>query len=187
MVRLLHRRLESTSFKTVRDTVSSVGFGRGDVCLSASSAATHACHIRHALALDECRVKFIPEYFVEMNLPDLRKPVKDSQPQSNNVEASNENELGNTDGPEMIIDDLPSTPTGEESRNISNDNIILEDGNDTTTEKAQPRVVNAISCTQSSTDECTDRKTADIKEVWFAGSHSDVYVHVTSPCNPRSS
>ncbi|KIJ57938.1 hypothetical protein HYDPIDRAFT_56979, partial [Hydnomerulius pinastri MD-312] len=27
----------------------------------------HACHFRHALALDERRVKFMPEYFEEMN------------------------------------------------------------------------------------------------------------------------
>ncbi|KIJ09532.1 hypothetical protein PAXINDRAFT_56920, partial [Paxillus involutus ATCC 200175] len=27
----------------------------------------HACHFRHALALDERRVKFLPEYFYEMN------------------------------------------------------------------------------------------------------------------------
>jgi hypothetical protein len=44
-----------------------VGLVRGDVFLSTSSSAAHACHFRHALALDELRVKFMPEYFHEMN------------------------------------------------------------------------------------------------------------------------
>lgn len=113
----------------VRDTVSSVGFGRGGDCLSASSAATHACHIRHALALDEYRVKFMPEYFFEMNSPDLRSEKPD-------------------------------------------------DRDDTTTSKVQPAVVSAIPSTHYSYGGHPDPKTAVIKEVWFAGSHSDVYVDV---------
>lgn len=52
---------------SIRDTVSSVGLMRGNVFLSASSSAAHACHSRHALALDELRVKFMPEYFYEVN------------------------------------------------------------------------------------------------------------------------
>ena len=118
----------------VRDTVSSVGFGRGADCLSASSAAAHACYIRHALALDEYRVKFMPEYFLEMNSPDLRK-----------------------------------------------------DRGGTTTSTAQPEVVSTIPSTRS----CGRPETADIKEVWFPGSHSDVYVYVgliisCSACSCRS-
>ena len=50
-----------------RDTVSSVGIVRGNNFLSASSSAEHACHFRHALALDERRVKFMPEYLCEVN------------------------------------------------------------------------------------------------------------------------
>ncbi|KAH7928799.1 hypothetical protein BV22DRAFT_182974 [Leucogyrophana mollusca] len=66
-------------FVGVWDTVSSVGLVRGDVFLSTSSSAAHACHFRHALALDERRVKFIPEYFHEMNTrTDDTKP-KDTQ------------------------------------------------------------------------------------------------------------
>ncbi|KAG9319016.1 hypothetical protein JVU11DRAFT_1137, partial [Chiua virens] len=48
-------------FVGVWDTVSSVGFTKDDVFLSTSSCATHACHFRHTLALDERRVKFMPE------------------------------------------------------------------------------------------------------------------------------
>lgn len=50
-----------------RDTVSSVGLIKGDVFVSTSASVTNASHFRHALALDECRVKFMPEYFREMN------------------------------------------------------------------------------------------------------------------------
>lgn len=46
-----------------RDTVSSVGVVlRKTLPFTESSA--HICHFRHALALDECRVKFIPEYVI---------------------------------------------------------------------------------------------------------------------------
>ena len=48
---------------SVRDTVSSVGIIRGDVFLLTSSSAARARHFGHALALDELRVKFMPEYF----------------------------------------------------------------------------------------------------------------------------
>ncbi|KAF8554226.1 hypothetical protein OG21DRAFT_1412961 [Imleria badia] len=51
-------------FVGVWDTVSSVGIIRGDIFLS---CAAHACHFRHALALDERRVKFMPEYLHKMN------------------------------------------------------------------------------------------------------------------------
>ncbi|KIJ09055.1 hypothetical protein PAXINDRAFT_54321, partial [Paxillus involutus ATCC 200175] len=49
-------------FVGVWDTVSSVGLVKEDVFLSSSSSTQHACHFRHALALDERRVKFLPEY-----------------------------------------------------------------------------------------------------------------------------
>ncbi|KAJ7715230.1 hypothetical protein B0H16DRAFT_1230379, partial [Mycena metata] len=45
----------------VWDTVSSVGIVRGKP-LPLTSSAEHICIFRHALALDERRVKFLPEY-----------------------------------------------------------------------------------------------------------------------------
>ncbi|KAE9384653.1 WD40 repeat-like protein [Gymnopus androsaceus JB14] len=45
------------------DTVSSVGFVRPTKGLPlTTSGMTHVCYFRHALALDERRVKFLPEY-----------------------------------------------------------------------------------------------------------------------------
>lgn len=47
--------------------MSSVGLIKGDVFVSTSASVTNASYFRHALALDERRVKFMPEYFQEMN------------------------------------------------------------------------------------------------------------------------
>ncbi|KAL0574792.1 hypothetical protein V5O48_007165 [Marasmius crinis-equi] len=45
------------------DTVSSIGPGRGKVDLPLTALGmTHVCYFRHALALHERRVKFLPEY-----------------------------------------------------------------------------------------------------------------------------
>ncbi|KAF9219900.1 hypothetical protein BS17DRAFT_788626 [Gyrodon lividus] len=44
------------------DTVSSVGFLRGKTFPSTTTSKEHMCFFRHALALDERRVKFLPEY-----------------------------------------------------------------------------------------------------------------------------
>ena len=52
---------------SIRDTVSSLGLVKRDVHVTESASVTNACHFRHALALDERRVKFMPEYFLEMN------------------------------------------------------------------------------------------------------------------------
>ena len=45
-----------------RDTVSSVGLVRGKNLPGTDSVHEHACYVRHAIALDERRVKFLPEY-----------------------------------------------------------------------------------------------------------------------------
>ncbi|KAG1886076.1 hypothetical protein F4604DRAFT_1877997 [Suillus subluteus] len=48
-------------FIGVWDTVSSVGI-RKDKILPSTDTCDHICYFRHALALDERRVKFLPEY-----------------------------------------------------------------------------------------------------------------------------
>ena len=50
-----------------RDTVSSLGLVKKDVHITSSATVTNACHFRHAFALDERRVKFLPECFVEVS------------------------------------------------------------------------------------------------------------------------
>ncbi|KAJ7506852.1 hypothetical protein B0H11DRAFT_1707001, partial [Mycena galericulata] len=54
------------------DTVSSVGVLRGQP-LPLTTSADHICHFRHALALDECRVRFLPEY-VHSTIPHTIAP-----------------------------------------------------------------------------------------------------------------
>jgi uncharacterized protein (DUF2235 family) len=45
-----------------RDTVSSVGIRRKPTLPETTNGMTHVCAFRHALALDEVRVRFLPEY-----------------------------------------------------------------------------------------------------------------------------
>lgn len=45
-----------------RDTVSSIGFTKKRCLPETTAGMTHVCIFRHALALDELRVKFLPEY-----------------------------------------------------------------------------------------------------------------------------
>ena len=56
-----HHTIRAMSLK--RDTVSSVGIVRGKQLLPGTAdGMQHVCYFRHALALDERRVKFLPEY-----------------------------------------------------------------------------------------------------------------------------
>jgi uncharacterized protein (DUF2235 family) len=49
--------------RDIRDTVSSIGIARGKYMLPDTvDGMKHVCYFRHALALDERRVKFLPEY-----------------------------------------------------------------------------------------------------------------------------
>jgi uncharacterized protein (DUF2235 family) len=49
------------NYHLYRDTVSSVGISRSKA-LPLVHSHEHICFFRHALSLDECRVKFLPEY-----------------------------------------------------------------------------------------------------------------------------
>ena len=51
-----------TGIHFTRDTVSSVGFLQGARLPETANGMKHVCAFRHALALDERRVKFLPEY-----------------------------------------------------------------------------------------------------------------------------
>lgn len=48
-----------------RDTVSSVGVFRDKTLPGTTNGMRHVSYFRHALALDERRVKFLPEYAYE--------------------------------------------------------------------------------------------------------------------------
>jgi uncharacterized protein (DUF2235 family) len=59
-----------------RDTVSSIGFARGPSLPETTNGMTHVCVFRHALALDELRVKFLPEYANGGGRPPTKVPGK---------------------------------------------------------------------------------------------------------------
>ena len=128
MVCLILSYLTRTSPKLIliRDTVSSVGFMRGKTFFLTSASASHACHFRHALALDERRVKFMPEYFFETN-------TRADDEGSEYIVTSDNAEYG------------PSHARERHRSTVSDDETKLS----------------------------LEMK-SDIKEVWFAGSHSDV-------------
>jgi len=65
-------------FVGVWDTVSSVGVVRHKVLPGTADGMLHVCLFRHALALDERRVKFLPEY-VNQGLSEERTPHVPSQ------------------------------------------------------------------------------------------------------------
>ncbi|THU97213.1 hypothetical protein K435DRAFT_889731 [Dendrothele bispora CBS 962.96] len=58
----LSQRNVKVHFVGAWDTVSSIGVVRGPSLPETTTGMKHVCHFRHALALDEQRVKFLPEY-----------------------------------------------------------------------------------------------------------------------------
>ena len=72
-----------------RDTVSSVGIVRGKP-FPLTDSAEHVCFFRHSLALDERRVKFLPEYVyggsaTEMNISTVVQTNLNGQPRIKEV------------------------------------------------------------------------------------------------------
>lgn len=68
---------------THRDTVSSIGVVRGKHLLPGTiDGMKHVCYFRHALALDERRVKFLPEYAYGGSTHPPNGPAKSTTPYS---------------------------------------------------------------------------------------------------------
>ncbi|GBE87239.1 predicted protein [Sparassis crispa] len=85
-----HREVK-VHFLGVWDTVSSVGvFGRKKD-LPRTRSCDHVCHVRHALALDERRVKFNPEFFEPSTKDALRGHLSSSVGQSRNLQTDRMN------------------------------------------------------------------------------------------------
>ncbi|KAK7682428.1 hypothetical protein QCA50_014633 [Cerrena zonata] len=69
-------RTVQVHFVGVWDTVSAIGIIHGKPLPFTTTGMTNVCLFRHALALDERRVKFIPEYYYpndEAQLPDIKE------------------------------------------------------------------------------------------------------------------
>ena len=70
----------------IRDTVSSIGIARGKRVLPGTTdGMTHVCYFRHALALDERRVKFLPEYARGGTTLDPNTPLEEPQESDDDV------------------------------------------------------------------------------------------------------
>jgi len=118
-----------TSRLIFRDTVSSIGIIR-QMPLPLTDQTDHVCFFRHALALDERRVKFIPEYLIT----DTRN-------------------FGYTTNLDRKEDD------GKGNNNPERDSTAVKPN-------AMP-----VKDGQSSNNSRFDTNS---KEVWFAGTHSDM-------------
>ncbi|TFK24528.1 hypothetical protein FA15DRAFT_741070 [Coprinopsis marcescibilis] len=90
----------------VRDTVSSIGIARGKHVLPGTTKGMqHVCYFRHALALDERRVKFLPEYAWGGSPVDRRK--KDESAKQENP--SRQLETKDTEPPHIVEAWFPGT------------------------------------------------------------------------------
>ena len=116
--------IESLFPPFLRDTVSSIGIARGKALLPGTvDGMNHVCYFRHALALNEQRVKFLPEYaYGGACLPPKTTKKKDNA----SGEESTRKPPNTTEGKD--------NPSGKESTG----------------------------------------KVPHTKEVWFAGTHSDM-------------
>ncbi|KAJ6596201.1 hypothetical protein DFH09DRAFT_1407201 [Mycena vulgaris] len=148
-------RFKETFARTVKvhfvgawDTVSSVGLVRQKP-LPLTSSAEHICIFRHALALDERRVKFLPEYL-----------------DGGNSHSSSANGLARKAsmmvGAEMTPEQISAH--GTEQSWVSQES------------KTEPKSRRATDVQFSSAPPAAprSRKVTNTKEVWFAGTHSDI-------------
>lgn len=131
-----------------RDTVSSVGLLRSKMLPGTADGMDHVCIFRHALALDERRVKFLPEYVNE----------------GLSVVAS-----GDCDSAAPATQTVPSAgpTTANGARGMFAGHV-------------KPQITDEIVCCavdpqdKSKAANTLNSRLAHTKEVWFAGTHSDM-------------
>lgn len=111
--------------------------------LPLTNTADHVCFFRHALALDECRVKFIPEYLSKAKL--LEDTAEATPPSGNQHPQNLEEEIYGRRRQASKPDEIYTSKTPDSEKN---DKELGSQRNS----KMRPSA----------------------KEVWFAGSHSDM-------------
>ncbi|KAF7366783.1 WD40 repeat-like protein [Mycena sanguinolenta] len=127
-----------------RDTVSSVGLARGKP-LPLTWTAEHICIFRHALALDERRVKFLPEYV-----------TGGSSARSSVISANKVPDSESVAPAQAFVEDTPAS--GSPAQSLAS----------VTPTQASVKGVPVPEGQQFSSNFW------DVKEVWFPGSHSDI-------------
>ena len=121
--------------------------------LPLTNTTEHVCFFRHALALDECRVKFIPEY-LDYSAPDMRS-------------TSSSDAIGTS-----------SDVCCPYSWTESNYNILqmkYDNGGSTTSAKVWSRMRHLLLSLPYHQSQPVTAGLPRTKEVWFAGTHSDMY------------
>lgn len=153
------RRLSITSCThgySHRDTVSSVGVIRKKVLPETAHGMKHVCIFRHALALDERRVKFLPEYVNEGVCKSENGPANSNS--GPGEKKSKREEVPETKGSSHAIPTSEGMSAGHVRPQISVSTNALWHAIDTKTTVPDPSKSRLI----------------HTKEVWFAGTHSDV-------------
>ena len=130
--------------------MSSVGIVRSKHMLPGTiDGMKHVCYFRHALALDERRAKFLPEYAYGGTSTSSAAKAMDSK--------------GSSVDPEPPQKD--NQPTGKADGPIANN----EPSND-----SPPSDKKAIDDNHSATKVKSTGRRPHTIEVWFAGTHSDM-------------
>ncbi|EJD47492.1 hypothetical protein AURDEDRAFT_62168, partial [Auricularia subglabra TFB-10046 SS5] len=142
--KLAFAREARVHFVGVWDTVSSVGIARTKTLPGTTDGMGHTCFFRHALAIHECRVKFLPEY-VNGGCKGLYQTLRGCLPDSMIL-------IGAVHGALSAGDGSLSAETG---------GISAERG-----WVGPPRGPNGSQAAQNHRPRS--------KEVWFSGSHSDI-------------
>ncbi|KAF9554069.1 hypothetical protein CPC08DRAFT_205753 [Agrocybe pediades] len=134
------------------DTVGSIGF----IPKYFQALSTHVHHVRHALALDERRVRFEPTFFT--------LPTEDEFRSGLNWGEKHEHEH------EHEKSESPISDSDKEGKYGSEEGIaatVKQDDAETHDTLAGEKCNEDVACHY-------DRGAIDLEEVWFAGCHSDV-------------
>ena len=161
VIRFCYEQISVRSNVTFRDTVSAVGLIAGKTFPFTTTGMDTVCLFRHALALDERRVKFIPEFAYGTRSvpgPDA-KAEKPSTAQRTTAEGQAEVDepVATRPPPAAGIEAVPSIPSPTETSPPFG------------TEHPRATTLNAT------TDKTIPSTPSHTKEVWFTGSHSDMY------------
>ncbi|KAF5362607.1 hypothetical protein D9758_009564 [Tetrapyrgos nigripes] len=152
------------------DTVSSIGVLRQKP-LPLSNTTSHVCFFRHALALDERRVKFIPEYLkLDADTSDLEETKFQAPIDKRDVGlkgSKSHTAVEKKDDSQCQDDDtlrIGAEPQPTVTETTHAEGMRQDDDNERTGAEQQPRV-----------SETTHAEgILKSKEVWFAGTHSDI-------------
>ncbi|PPQ69955.1 hypothetical protein CVT26_013291 [Gymnopilus dilepis] len=146
------------------DTVSSIGITRGKKLLPHTvDGMKHVCYFRHALALDERRVKFLPEYAYGGS-------TLGTQGREEMERHSNDTKQGT--GLQNAEESLDKSSVFD--LNSSSMNSRIDDEATKTTDSRTDVGASKTLHSDLKTEQTSVRRRQQVKEVWFAGTHSDI-------------